>query len=185
MPPRVPLFNEAQQDPSDLVQSIKNRRGGSLLNLDRMLLNSEPLAQGWNVYMGAIRNSLTVEPKLRELAICAVAVITRADYEYGQHAPEFLALGGRQEQLDAMRDMAKAIEDIRLFTSTERAVLMLAREMTNQVQVSEHCFANLQAALPDTQQQVELVAIISAYNMVSRFLEALQVPPEPDKKIPG
>jgi alkylhydroperoxidase family enzyme len=50
--------------------------------------------------------------------------------------------------------------------------------MTLQVQVQDACFTALQQVLPDPQQQVELVGVISAYNMVARFLEALQVEPE-------
>jgi len=44
-------------------------------------------------------------------------------------------------------------------------------------------FAAVQALLPDAQQQVELVGVIASYNMVSRFLVALQVQMETD--IPG
>jgi alkylhydroperoxidase family enzyme len=35
-----------------------------------------------------------LSPKLRELAIMAFGVINKADYEYAQHKPEFLAAGG-------------------------------------------------------------------------------------------
>jgi len=38
----------------------------------------------------------------------------------------------------------------------------------------------VQQALGSVQQQVELVGVIAAYNMVSRFLEALAVAPEAD-----
>jgi len=37
------------------VKSIEARRGGALINLDRMLLWSEPLARGWNGYLRALR----------------------------------------------------------------------------------------------------------------------------------
>jgi alkylhydroperoxidase family enzyme len=59
-------------------------------------------------------------------------------------------------------------------------VLQLTLEMTRNVQVSDACFDRAQRALNSTQALVELVGVIAAYNMVSRFLEALQVAPEPD-----
>jgi len=55
-------------------------------------------------------------------------------------------------------------------------VLALTREMTLTVQVSDTCYEFLRQALPDPQQQVEIVGVIASYNMVSRFLEALRIP---------
>jgi alkylhydroperoxidase family enzyme len=149
-----------------------------LLNLDRMLLNSPSYAVGWNSFLGAVRTGLSLEARLRELAICTVAILTRAPYEYSQHAPEFLAAGGTKKQLNALENEAFALSGNRLFDATDQAVIALAQAMTQQVQVSDTCFATLQKALPEPQHQVELVGVIAAYNMVARFLEALQVQPE-------
>jgi alkylhydroperoxidase family enzyme len=176
--PRIPVVADADLGPAQVVAAIRQRRGGKLLNLDRMLLNSHAYAVGWNGFLGAVRNKLSLEARLRELAICTVAVLTRADYEYGQHAPEFLATGGCQAQLDALQDIDSAIVNQTMFSDAERATIALAKEMTLQVQVSEACFSALRKVLPDPQQQVELVGVIAAYNMVARFLEALQVQPE-------
>jgi AhpD family alkylhydroperoxidase len=172
---RIPSVADADLGPADVVQAIQKRRGGSLINLDRMLLNSPAYAVGWNGFLGAVRNGLSLDAKLRELAICAVAILNRADYELAQHAPELLAAGGSQAQLDRLQDYAAALEDTVLFDAAERATLALTREMTRNVQVSDACFATLRSVLPSTQQQVELVGVIAAYNMVSRFLEALHV----------
>lgn len=176
--PRIPVVADADLGPAEVVAAIRQRRGGGLLNLDRMLLNSPAYAVGWNGFLGAVRNKLSLDASLRELAICTVAVLTRADYEYGQHAPEFLAAGGSQTQLDALQNIDSAIANQVLYSDAERTTIALAKEMTLQVQVSESCFATLRQVLPDPQQQVELVGVIAAYNMVARFLEALQVQPE-------
>ena len=110
---------------------------------------------------------------------CAVAVLNRADYELLQHAPELLAAGGTQAQIDALSDTLQSypagLQNTTLFDPAERATLALTREMTRNVQVSDTTFTALQQVLPDPQQQVELVGVVAAYNMVSRFLEALQV----------
>ena len=176
--PRIPVVEDAALGFDEVVEAIRQRRGGTLLNLDRMLLNSPAYAIGWNGFLGAVRNKLSLDARLRELAICTVAVLTRADYEYAQHAPEFLSAGGSQRQLDALRNMGTAMENTALFNPAERATLALTQEMTLNVQVSKTCFTALQQVLPDAQQQVELVGVIAAYNMVARFLEALQVAPE-------
>lgn len=175
---RIPPVPDAQLGPAAVVDAIRKRRGGSLLNLDRMLLNSPTFAVGWNGFLGAVRNALSLDARLRELAICAVAVLNRADYELLQHAPEFVASGGTPAQLGCLQDFDAALVDAMQFSEAERAVLQLTLEMTRQVQVSNACFARVQQALGSPQALVELVGVIAAYNMVSRFLEALQVQPE-------
>jgi alkylhydroperoxidase family enzyme len=179
-PSRIPAVPDTALQPVDVVAAIRKRRGGGLLNLDRMLLNSPAYAVGWNSFLGAVRTSLSLDPQLRELVICAVAVLNRADYELAQHAPEYLACGGTQAQLDALADYDAALLNTALYTPLARAALAFTREMTLQVQVSDGCFNTLKALLPAPQQQVELAGVIAAYNMVSRFLEALQVQHESD-----
>ena len=56
----------------------------------------------------------------------------------------------------------------------ERAVLAYTDAMTRQIQVPEPVFAAVRALLDD-RLMVELTATVAAYNMVSRFLEALQI----------
>jgi len=145
------------------------------LNLDRMLLNSPSFAQGWNTHLGAVRRELLLDPKLRELAICAIAVLNSAHYELEQHTPEFLRAGGTAAQVAAIARFGSEAEDSANFDATERAVLQLTLEMTRNVQVSDSTFGRVQSALSDTRHIVELVGVIATYNMVSRFLVALQV----------
>jgi alkylhydroperoxidase family enzyme len=87
--PRIPYADE-QTVPHEVVEPICARRGGKLLNLDRMLLHSPAYARDWNALLGAVRRELTLPPRLRELAICAVASLTGAEYEWRQHGPELL-----------------------------------------------------------------------------------------------
>ena len=56
----------------------------------------------------------------------------------------------------------------------QHAALRLAATMTRDVQVPEALMREVRAQLDD-RQVVELVGTIAAYNMVSRFLEALQI----------
>jgi alkylhydroperoxidase family enzyme len=174
----VPYQPRDIAEPHELVAAIRARRGGTLLNLDRMLLHSPALARGWNGYLRAVRTELGVSPRLRELAICAVATLTSADYEFGQHGPLFVAAGGTRPQLDALSRLGAADADASLFDAHERAVIGLAMEMTRNVRVRRATLEAARAALADDRQLVELVAVIATYNMVSRFLVALDVEPE-------
>ena len=161
--------------PAELVKAIRARRaGGKLLNLDRMLLHSPSFAKGWNGMFGAIRNELSLPPRLRELAIMAIGRLNKADYEWGQHEGEFLKTGGTREQLAALSDVPAAIKDARLFDEAQRATLALTGEMTRNIAVSAATMQRVRAALPDD-QVVELIGTIAGYNMVSRFVVATGV----------
>lgn len=172
--PRVPYLPADLSEPREIVDAVRARRGGALLNLDRMLLHSPEMAKGWNGYLGAIRTRLALSPRLRELAICTVAVLNDADYEFRQHAPEFLKAGGTQAQLDALRDPQRAQRDAALFDETERAALSVTIEMTRSVAVSDASFDALARRL-EARELVEFVGTVATYNMVSRFLVALGV----------
>jgi alkylhydroperoxidase family enzyme len=177
---RIPYQPADLAEPADLVAAIRARRGGHLLNLDRMLLHSPPLAQGWNGFLRAVRTELEVAPRLRELAMCVVAALNRADYEFHHHAPEFIAAGGTPAQVDALRDPLRASQDPALrslFDEAERAALQLTIEMTRSVAVSDATFDRVQLLLGH-RHTVELVAVVATYNMVSRFLVALGIEPE-------
>lgn len=176
---RVPyVADRPGRDEPELFARIRARRGGKLLNLDRMLLNSLPFASGWNTHLGAVRGELTVSVRLRELAICAVAVLNGADYELMHHAPELLRAGGTAQQVEALKALKSGPVAGDVFDPTELAVLRLTTEMTRNIKVSDATFAAVQSQLSDARQVVELVGVISTYNMVSRFLVALEVDPE-------
>jgi alkylhydroperoxidase family enzyme len=176
--PRLPYVPSDLVEPREIVDAVRARRGGKLTNLDRLLLHSPALTAGWNAFLGAVRTRLSLSPSVRELAICAVAVLNGADYELFHHSPEFLKAGGSQAQLDALQDVEAACANTELFDPAERAVLRLSLEMTRSVTVEDETFGAAVKALGTTQAVVELVAAIATYNMVSRFLVALDVRPE-------
>jgi alkylhydroperoxidase family enzyme len=164
-------------EPAALVAAIRERRGGQFINLDRMLLHSIPVAEGWNHFIGAIRNNLALDPKLRELAMCGVAVLNGAEYEFIHHAPPFRQAGGTEAQVQALRAIGQADFPQALFNAVELDAVELTLQMTRHIQVDPELMSRLRDALGNT-QTVELVSVIAAYNMVSRFLIALDVTPE-------
>jgi alkylhydroperoxidase family enzyme len=179
---RLPDWSpERKPQPQALVDAILERRGGALLNLDKALLWSEPLARGWNVYLKAVRTELPTSRKLRELGICTVALLTGAHYEYHHHAPDFLAAGGTQAQLDALnafvKDDPRGTPNDPELGEVEALVIRYAAQMTLDVKVSDEVFDALRTHFDET-QIVELTSAIATYNMVARFLVALGITPE-------
>lgn len=174
---RIPFLPLDLKEPKALVDAVRARRGGELLELDRLLLHSPPLAEGWNFHLNQVRTKLSLDPKLRELAMCGVAVVNKAEYEFKAHLPLFVKAGGTEEQGKALRNPEAAMKDTRLFSALERATLALTYEMTKNVKVSDATFAAAREALGSEKLLVELVGVIAAYNMVSRFLVAFELHP--------
>jgi alkylhydroperoxidase family enzyme len=178
---RIPDWTpERKPQPQDLVDSILQRRGGTFLNLDRALLWSEPLARGWNVYLRSVRTGLAASRKLRELGICTVALLTGAEYEYHHHAPDYLAAGGTQADLDALTAFAgnpRGPLPAGALAADEALIVQYAAQMTLDVKVQDELFERMKQRF-DTTELVELTSAIATYNMVARFLVALGVTPE-------
>ena len=166
---RIPYADTDDEATRPLAQRIVAERG-SILHLYPMLLHSPPVAEGWLGYLTAIRQRSTLSGAIREMVIIRVAQINRAPYEADQHMPIALQEGVSREKLDALAHWV----DSPLFDATERAVLAYTDAMTRNVQVDEAIFASV-ALVFEAQQLVELTATVAAYNMVSRFLEALQI----------
>jgi alkylhydroperoxidase family enzyme len=175
---RIPFIAADVKEPKALVDAVRARRGGELLELDRLLLHSPALTEGWNFHLNQVRTKLSVDPKLRELAMCVVAVVNKAEYELKAHLPIFIKHGGTEEQGRALRDPETAIKDTRLFSEVERATLALTYEMTEHVKVSDATFAAARKALGSDKLLVELVGVVASYNMVSRFLVAFELHPK-------
>lgn len=175
---RIPAWTPeaAPRDPQ-LVAAIEHRRGGTLINLDRALLWSEPLARGWNAYLGAVRREISVSPRLKEIAICTVARETGAQYEFDHHWPEYVRAGGDDALRPHIQDPDSAATDTR-FSDDERLAIRYALTMTRDVRVPDSLFRLVRQRF-STAELVELTAAIAAYNMVARFLVALEVATDP------
>jgi alkylhydroperoxidase family enzyme len=63
------------------------------------------------------------------------------------------------------------------FSDVEALVVQYAAQMTRNVKVDDDVFAALQTRFTTT-EVVELTTAIATYNMVARFLMALQITPD-------
>jgi alkylhydroperoxidase family enzyme len=173
--PRIPYVPPDITEPADTVGPIRERRGGELLELDRMLLHSPPFARGWNALLREVRGELSLPPRLRELVICAIAALNGADYEMEQHAPVFLAEGGTEAELQALRGIDRPEWNPPALREEDLAVLRFVVQVIRDVRPTDDAFAAARDVLENDRQIVELVGLIGTYSMVSRFLVALGV----------
>ena len=168
---RVPLIEEkSHPELAGLIETIKSERGGKLLHLYQALLNSPPVAEGWLKLFTAIRQKTKLAGRYRELAILRVALLNGAEYEYRAHVPFALKEGLSQAQMDAIPGWQLS----RAFDDRERTVLAYTDAMTRGIRVPDAIFAEVRRHFDD-RDVVELTATIAGYNLVSRFLVAMQI----------
>lgn len=168
---RVPLVEPGTRPELAEIEARILAERGRISLLYQVLLNSGPIASGWERMLTAIRNESGVPADLRELAILRVAVLNRASFEFEAHVPHAQRAGVAEAKIAALREPAIAGA---LFTPLEALVLGLADSMTRDIVVPEVLIERLRAHF-DARGLVELVATVAAYNMVSRLLVALNI----------
>ena len=171
---------DAPED-SAAAEVLRTRRGGELSALDRMLLHSPPVAEGWSELFAALRNGTTLTPDLTELTILRIAVLNDALFEWQAHEPAARRAGVTDDQLAALRTEDPAAAPV--FSPVQALALRFTDTSTREVAVPDELFAGLRGELDD-RQIVELVATVAGYAMVSRLLVALQVPTG-EGEVPG
>jgi AhpD family alkylhydroperoxidase len=167
---RIPYADLSNPQIKPLVERICAERG-EVLHLYRMLMHSEPVASGWLNYLTAIRQKCALSGALRELVIMRVAQVNGAPYEADQHRPIALKEGVTEAQLNALANWSDHRE---VFDPVQLDVLAYTDAMTKHVHVPDDVAVAVRQHF-DHQTLVELTATIAAYNMVSRFLEAMQI----------
>jgi 4-carboxymuconolactone decarboxylase len=168
--PRVPLVAPGMRpELAEIEQRILAERGRISL-LYQALLNSAPIASGWERLLTAVRNQTTIAADLRELVILRIAVLNRAAFEFDAHVPHAQRAGVSAAKIEALRESPLPP----VFTPLEDLVLTLADTMTRDIEAGDTLMDELNRHF-DARGLVELVATVAAYNMVSRFLVALRI----------
>jgi alkylhydroperoxidase family enzyme len=168
---RVPYLDKSDLAPENEDLLARN------ITLHRALAHSPNGLRAFGGLGQFIRYKSRLDPRLRELAILQVGYLARAPYEWSHH----LKIG---------RDFGVTDDDIRsLIAETEerpsqlepiaKLVLKAAREMTNDLAITQATFAALAAHL-DNEHLVDLVITISFYNAVVRLLASLAIDVEPE-----
>jgi 4-carboxymuconolactone decarboxylase len=143
---------------------------GRVSTLYKVLLNSAPIAGGWEQMLSAVRNHASLAADIREMVILRVAVLNGADYEFEAHVPHALKAGMSEAKIAMLKEPVIGAS----FAEKERAVLAATDSLTREVTLSDAQFDRLRPHF-DATGLVELMATIAAYNMVSRFLIAMNI----------
>jgi alkylhydroperoxidase family enzyme len=172
---RVPLIEEeGHPELSEVIAKIKGARGGRLINIYRLMLHSPVLATAWFDLNQAVRYGTEIDGQSRELAVIRVAILSEVEYVVRAHGPAYaLKEGLTPEQVTVIANWQSS----KLFSNQQRALLAYTDAMTRDISVADEVFAEIRKHFSE-RQVVELTMLIGAYNMLTRFLKALQVDPE-------
>ncbi|KAK4541554.1 hypothetical protein LTR36_007851 [Oleoguttula mirabilis] len=182
---RIPYAPTEPANPTPENQAIyerirERRNPRPLIPLDLALLHNPEIADGYSKLMGAIRTRSSLSLALAELAICYIAVLNDATYEWTAHAPLALKAGAKREALEAV--LEGEVTNMDVLSEDERMVLAFTEQSTKSVKVDDELFEKIKARFSD-QEVMELTITIAGYNMVSRFLVALNVTESNGKKM--
>jgi len=119
--------------------------------------------------LGGVRSNFTIGGDVRELIILRVGKLNRARYEWDSHLPVALREGLTQDVVDCLSQDVAVTGD-----QAFDAVIAYVDSMTLDVDVPEHVLDALRAHHTES-EIVEITATTAVYNMVSRFLVALDV----------
>ena len=142
------------------------------INLDRILAHSPAGARSFTQLGRFIRHDSRLDTRLREMAILQVGYATGSPYEYSHHIEIGRGFGVSDDDIRAI-----AVETAGRDSALEllaKAVLRAAREMTDDLAISDETFAELRQGL-DAECLTDLVLTIAFYNAVVRFLATMEI----------
>jgi len=181
-----PTFLSSPSDQAYVEQLVRDRAkvGLKLGALYRTLLISPPFTRGFHDLFTAIRYKSTLEPDLREMAMCRVGALNSAAFEWMHHAPLLKKAGVGDEGVETVRTAVKgeqppesSLGDFYKGLSRKQwKVMRYVDAVTRDISVSDEVFEDMKTALEgDERKVVELTLTICGYNAVSRFLRAVDV----------
>ncbi len=168
---RLPYLDSEDLKPED--RDLMRRP----ISLNRILAHSPTGMRPFQRLANWIRFECTLDPRLRELAILQVGWVTKSPYEWSHHVEIGYDFGVTDADIRAL--IAASRGEPTELSDLEHAVLSAAREMAQDIALSDATFETLRMHLSN-ENIVDLLLIIAEYCGVVRFLAAMQVDVEPD-----
>jgi alkylhydroperoxidase family enzyme len=168
---RVSYKTAAELSPDD--QDLLGRN----FNIYRALANSPKGAREFIGLTQFLRHHSRLDGRLRELAILQVGYMTSSPYEFSHHVEIAREFGVTDEDIQAIATETKG--QVSGLEPLARAVLLAAREMTDDLTITDATFDILRQELDD-EGLTDLTLAIGFYNAVVRVLAALKIEVEPE-----
>lgn len=147
--------------------------------LNRAMANHPEASRAMSGLAMYIRHKSKLDPRLRELAILQVGYLAKSPYEYSHHVKIGREFGVTDDDIRAIGEETAGRTS--KLDPLSRTVLRAAREMTNELAMSDATFATLEREL-GREKLIDLALAVAFYNGVVRMLGTLQIDVEPEYK---
>jgi alkylhydroperoxidase family enzyme len=169
---RLPYLDPEDAEPH--VAAVLRRAPD--LGIFRMVANAQGAFPDWMRFGGTLFDGDELDHLLRELAIARVAAMTPgAEYEWIQHAAITLAVGGTQEQLDAIE---RGDLDAPTLGEDGRLVVRFTTQVVRDAAPDGETFAAMTARFTP-REIMHLLLVIGQYMMVGRIMATTQLDLDP------
>lgn len=173
---RVPLQSRetVSADQQYIFDLLDRERGTPTAYIFRAMANTPEILAQFIPMANEVRKAAGLDPKLRELAILAVARALNSAYEFAAHAMLARRVGVSPEKIECIDDF----ETSEWFPDEERDVMRLAREVTLTAKAGEATWRAVHQRLGD-KRTVALLFNIGWYNLVARINGPLGIETDP------
>jgi 4-carboxymuconolactone decarboxylase len=167
----IPKIDEPDNEELRELYERLSANPAGILNLFRIVAYNPKLLRNWlRMSTPLLTGGLSLEPRLREIAILRVAQNVRSDYEFGHHIAIARAAGVTDEEIAEL----KVFTDSGCFSDLERAVIRYTDAVSLLTPEAADLARELRRWLSD-RELLELSFCIGHWNMVARVLVPLEV----------
>ncbi|HJY84373.1 MAG TPA: carboxymuconolactone decarboxylase family protein [Candidatus Binatia bacterium] len=147
-------------------------------NIMKALANSPKLARRISQLGHYFMTELSLEPRLRELAVLILMKRLNCEYGFVNHIGIAQQTGLSREQIDHVG----SYQTSSLFSDDDKLVLRYAEELTLKAQVDDELFRQVQSRIGMV-NVLDLTAAVGFWNMMARNLNGLQIDVEPERRL--
>lgn len=145
------------------------------LNILGTFAHHPELTRAYNTFNGHLLFGTTLDLRTRELLVLRVAARRRADYEWAQHVVLAGDVGISDDEVLRVADGPDAVG----WSEHDAAVLRAVDELLDDARIADATWATLAEAL-DTQQLLDLIFTVGAYDALAMLMRSVGVPLDAD-----
>jgi alkylhydroperoxidase family enzyme len=146
-------------------------------NIMKALANSPKLARAISQLGQYFMNELSLEPRLRELAVLILMKRLNCQYGFVNHIGVALKTGVARDQIDHIDSYRTSPA----FSDDDKLILRYAEELTLKAQVDDELFREVERRI-GMLNLLDLNAAVGFWNMMARNLNGLQIDLEPERR---
>jgi 4-carboxymuconolactone decarboxylase len=165
MPVKIPLPN-----PDDLPDEIREVVASSSLNVVKMMANAPASFLGFQELAAGVLFKSKFDPRKREIVVCRIGHVTKADYEWTHHVRMAKRFGVTDEEITIIGSE----NPVTSLDEEGNLLCRVADEISLNVRLSDEALSRILERY-GIRGATELILCCSYFNMVSRFLESTRV----------